>query len=229
MKKFATLVALTALTPFSFADVLAIKADAGLWRTDYDGELGGIPTSDLGYSDENSRFFHIAFEHPIPLVPNARLAYTDINAGRSIYWEDAQLIDSKIDLSHIDATAYYEILDNWVNIDLGISLRKFDGKISANILDSDNRISVDDVIPMGYALFEAELPFTGWSAGAELNLTDFDDYKISDYTLKLKYLFDAVVDLGFEAGYRNFSLTLDKSYGADLDLTGPYASLVMEF
>lgn len=229
MKKLASIIALTTLAPFSFADVLAIKADAGLWRTDYDGDLGGIATSDLGFTDENSRFFHIAFEHPIPLIPNARLAYTDINAGRSISWNDERVVDSTIDLSHIDATAYYEILDNWVNIDLGISLRKFDGKISANLLETDNSISVDDVIPMGYALFEAELPFTGWSAGAELNLTDFDDYKVSDYTLKVKYLFDAVLDLGFEGGYRSFSLTLDKSYGADLDLTGPYASFVLEF
>ncbi|WP_020210445.1 TIGR04219 family outer membrane beta-barrel protein [Gilvimarinus chinensis] len=229
MKKFASVIALTTLAPLSVADVLAIKADAGLWRTDYDGELGGINTSDLGYTDENSRFFHLAFEHPIPLLPNARLAYTDINASRSIRWNNQQIVDSKIDVSHIDATAYYEILDNWINVDLGISLRQFDGEINADLLGSESGISVDDVVPMGYALLEAELPFTGWRAGVELNITDFDDYKVSDYTLKLKYLFDAVVDVGFEGGYRSFSLTLNKSYGADLDLTGPYASLVMEF
>lgn len=231
MKKPAVILALCSafLSPALLADVIGVKGDSGLWRADFGGELGGVSASTLGFSDEDGQFFHLYVEHPIPLVPNARLSYTDISAERSETLANQQLAQSRIDLSHVDATAYYELLDNWVNLDLGLSVRLFDGAIAFDSVAGDQKIELDDGIPMGYLLAEAELPFTGWSAGAELNYTEYDDYTISDYTVKLRYLFDAVLDVGFEVGYREFTLDLDKGFGADTDLSGPYAAFAAQF
>ncbi|WP_339615541.1 TIGR04219 family outer membrane beta-barrel protein [uncultured Gilvimarinus sp.] len=225
----APLVALC-ISATAHADAIGVKGDIGLWRSDYAGDIGSASTSvgSLGYTDETNRFLHISVEHPIPLIPNFRVGYTDINAGRSVEWEGGSA-SSTIELTHLDNTAYYEVLDNWVSIDLGLSLRIYDGRISLATPNTNESMKVDDVLPMGYLLVEAELPFTGWSAGVEGNYTDFSDYQVTDYTLKLRYLFDSLVDLGVEFGYRNQALNIDQGIGADLTLDGPYAAFAFHF
>lgn len=220
---------LTLATPGTMADVLAIKGDLGVWRTDFDGTAGDSHLSDLGFSDENSQYFHLYAEHPVPLIPNFRLAYADITSTQSLSTAGAGLYTAKMDFSHIDATAYYELLDNWVNLDAGISIRTFDGGVSFDSLITSEKLTIDEFIPMLYLLGEVDLPFTGWSVGLEVNYTEFDDYRISDTTAKVRYLFEAVLDLGFEAGIRQFTLDLDKSFGVDVDLNGPYLGLVAQF
>lgn len=230
MRVLFSALCLSAVSSIAHADVIGIKGDIGLWRSDYAGDIGSAatPVDSLGYTDESNRFLHVSFEHPIPLIPNARLAYTDINAGRSVNWNEGSA-NSSIELTHVDGTAYYEILDNWVSLDLGLSLRVYDGRISLMTPETDESMKVDEVLPMAYALLEAELPFTGWSAGVEGNFTDFSDYQVVDYTLKLRYLFDSLVDFGVEFGYRNQAIDISQGMGADLTLDGPYAAFAFQF
>ncbi|MDO3386448.1 TIGR04219 family outer membrane beta-barrel protein [Gilvimarinus sp. SDUM040013] len=211
------------------ADAIGVKGDAGIWRSDYSGDISQFDVSDLGFSEEDNQYFHLYVEHPIPLIPNARLSYADINSSTTFSTAGIDLAQARIDLSHVDATAYYELLDNWVNIDAGISLRKFDGKVNVDAGATDANLNLDDVLPMGYLLVEAELPFTGWSAGIEVNYTEFDDYTISDNTVKARYLFDSLINVGFEVGYRQLEVDLSKGFGIDLKLTGPFAGLALHF
>ena len=77
----------------------------------------------------------------MPLLPNIRLQHSDlnwsgngwINAGTDLNGTPfvvAEQADISLDLSHTDATFYYEVLDNVVDLDLGITARLFDGEAS---------------------------------------------------------------------------------------------------
>ncbi|WP_049721992.1 TIGR04219 family outer membrane beta-barrel protein [Gilvimarinus polysaccharolyticus] len=223
-------VCLSAISTTAQADFIGVKGDIGFWRSDYAGSVGRaeIPVGTLGYTDEGNRFLHLSVEHPVPLIPNFRLAYSDMVAGRSVPWSGGSA-SSTIELTHADGTVYYEILDNWVSLDLGFSVRIYDGNISLVTPALTENMEIDEILPMGYALVEAELPFTGWSAGVEGNYTNFNDHQITDYTLKLRYLFDSLVDLGVEIGYRNQSINIDQGMRADLTLDGPYAAFAFHF
>lgn len=248
MKKLILAATLTALSaPAVHADtVLGVYAGAGSWNADYSGSAGNPSTSlkDLGLKDSSNNYYYIALEHPIPLVPNILLEQTNINSeqtavvSRTFTIDDTEFtandtIASDFDLSHTDATLYYEILDNWVNLDLGITARKFDGYVRAqsasNPADRVN-VKLDQTLPMIYTKVQFDLPFTGFSAGGDVKYISFDGDKITDLSVKVSYLFDSVLDLGVEAGYRQLSLNLDDNgLRADADLKGPYAAVIAHF
>ncbi|MET0356786.1 MAG: TIGR04219 family outer membrane beta-barrel protein [Cellvibrio sp.] len=248
MKKI-TLLAAVAATAASFANadtVLGVYAGYGSWDSSFDGKTGepSITLKDLGVKDEKNNFFYIALEHPIPLLPNIRLAHTEISntqtatINKSFTFDGTtypvnDTIKSEFDLTHTDATLYYEILDNWVNLDLGLTARQFDGFVyaqSTKVTTRNKKEKVDQTLPMLYGKVQFDLPFSGLSAGIEGNYVSYSGDKISDYSAKVSYLFDSVLDIGLEAGYRKLSLTIDEDeLQANVDLKGPYAAVIAHF
>jgi len=248
MKKI-TLVAAIAATAASFANadtVLGVYAGYGSWDTSYDGRAGdpSITLKDLGVKDQKNKFFYIALEHPVPLVPNIRLAHTDISNNQTALISESFTINdvtylvndtvrSELDLTHTDVTLYYEILDNWVNLDLGLTARQFDGFVyaaSTNAPSRNAKEKVDQTLPMLYGKAQFDLPFSGLSVGVEGNYVSYSGDKVTDYAAKVSYLFDSVLDIGLEAGYRKLSLTIDDDdLNAKVNLKGPYAAVIAHF
>ena len=245
MKKLTLLAALAVTTaPLAQADtVLGVYAGFGSWDSSYDGKAGdpSITLKDLGVEDHKNNFYYIALEHPIPILPNIRLAHTDISTKQTATISKAFTIDgtnfavndnvaSEFDLTHTDATLYYEILDNWVNLDLGLTARQFDGFVYAKSTTENKKVKIDQTLPMLYGKVQFDLPFSGLSAGVEANYVSYQDDKISDYSAKISYLFDSVLDIGVEAGYRKFSLTVeDDDLDAEINLKGPYIAAIAHF
>ena len=245
MKKLTLLAALAVTTaPLAHADtVLGVYAGFGSWDSSYDGKAGdpSITLKDLGVKDHKNNFYYIALEHPIPILPNIRLAHTDISTkqtatvtktftidGTTFAVNDS--VDSEFDLTHTDATLYYEILDNWVNLDLGLTARQFDGFVYAKSTTENKKVKIDQTLPMLYGKVQFDLPFSGLSAGVEANYVSYQDDKISDYSAKISYLFDSALDIGIEAGYRKFSLTVeDDDLDAEINLKGPYIAAIAHF
>lgn len=246
MKKLiiSSLLAAFITSPLAHADtLLGVYAGAGIWASDYDGSAGepSITLKDLGVKQHANNYYYIAIEHPIPILPNVRLAHTSIFSKQSADVQKAFTINgtdfivgdtvkSDINLTHIDATLYYEILDNWINFDLGVTARKFDGHVSGSNSTDATYVKIDDVLPMVYGKLQFDLPFTGLSFGVDGNLINYRDNKVNDYSAKFTYLYDTALDIGFEAGYRKMSVTIDQSdLKANVDLTGPYAAFIMHF
>lgn len=246
--KIALISAPFLMTSFAQADtILGVYAGAGTWRADYSGQAGeaddNITLKELGMKEQDNNFYYIALEHPIPVLPNIRLQKTNISSkqtatiSRSFTIDDttfsgSSVVSSDFDLSHIDATLYYEILDNWVNLDIGLTARKFDGHVyaSSSTPVRSERVNVDETLPMLYLKAQFDLPFSGFSAGIEGNYVSYQDSKLTDYTAKISYMFDSAFDIGVEAGYRSMSLTIDEDdITADVDLKGPYAALIVHF
>jgi outer membrane protein len=245
MKKLSLTVALSfAAASFAQADtVFGIYAGAGSWNGEYEGKAGdpSISLKELGVKDHSNNFYYIAIEHPIPVIPNIRLSQIDITSKQSATINRTfvidgtpflvgEKVDSQFDLSHTEAVLYYEVLDNWVNLDLGLAARKFDGYVSAQSATRSEKVKLDDTLPMLYVKAQFDLPFTGLSAGVEGTYVSYDDDKLSDYSAKISYLFDSALDFGLEAGYRKFSLEVDDDdLQGKVDIKGPYAAVIAHF
>jgi len=243
MKKILLATSLTLAAPLAAADFLGVHAGIGQWHADYSGDLGdpSVTTDELGLNSSKNNFFYVAFEHPIPLIPNARIQHTGVTSSQrgeinrefrldNQTYAAGEEVYTDVDLTHTDFTLYYELLDNWVELDLGLTLRRFDGDIYAEG-ESGNSESVDmkATVPMLYGMARFRLPLTGLSVGGHGNVISYDGNELLDLTANVRYELGFVAKFGLELGYRHLSLELDEGTYADLELSGPYAGLTFHF
>lgn len=245
MKKLILATSFTLLcAPLAQADtIFGVYAGVGSWMADADGTAGdpSVSLNELGVEKHANNYFYIAIEHPVPLVPNLRVQQNNINSQQTATITRSFTIDgtnfvvgenihSDFDLSHTDATLYYEILDNWVNIDIGVTARKFKGYVEANSSTRSKKVDIDQTLPLTYAKLQFDLPFSGLSAGFEGNYISYKENDLTDYSAKLSYLFDSAFDVGVEVGYRKMAFNVDESdMQGDFNLKGPYAALIAHF
>jgi len=138
-----------------------------------------------------------ALEHPVPIIPNIRIAAMDAS------YDDDDL-GGEFDQSFVDATLYYEILDTVVEVDLGLTARMMD--LSAG----NDAYEYDSVEPMAYAKVQGNLPLTGLSLGAIANM----GADVSDFEAFVQY--ELAFGLGFNAGYRMIGQDLEYEAGSNL-------------
>ncbi|MEE4246597.1 MAG: TIGR04219 family outer membrane beta-barrel protein [Kangiellaceae bacterium] len=226
--------------------IFGIYAGTGNWKPEFSGSIsnGSTDTIDFGNSgvniaDEDQSGFYIAVEHPIPFVPNIMITEQDMaSSGTGNFTGDfagqsfAGSVDTEFDLSFNDTTLYYEVLDNWVNLDLGITARTFDGL--ARVSDSVNNAIrsedvLDETVPMLYGKARFDLPFTGLSLSVIVNTLSFGDNGITDTSAVLGY--ESSFGLGLEAGVRTFTLDLEDAgnFGSDLEFDGAFVNVTYHF
>jgi len=231
------------------ADFVGLNISASHWTPDLSGSFSSGSSSDiqlnndLGYSDQTSALVSLSFEHPIPLVPNVKYQGAELNASsnstltNNLNFEGQNFvvnsnISSTLDLSHKDIVLYYEILDNWINIDIGLDLKKFDGKVSIRDLDNANNnetINVDETIPMIYLSAPVDLPLTGFYVGANIQQLSIGDSSAEDSTLMVGY--ESSSGLGIEGGIKTFSLELNdaSNLNTNLEYDGLYLNGYFHF
>ncbi len=229
--------------PFANADIVGLGANVSYWNSDLSGTATNRNSAidvedDLNLDSDSNANLSAYIEHPIPLLPNVRLNYTSIKQnGRGEVGASAfdgippgAEVDSELDLDQFDITLYYELLDNWVNLDAGLTVRTFDGELLVEERFPGNQVSrttVDGTLPMGYLAARFDLPLTGASVGAEGNFISFDGDSIFDYNAYGQYEF-AVVQL--RAGYRQMNIDYEDSNDAlDIKIGGPFVSAGLVF
>jgi outer membrane protein len=249
MLKKTALMGLTAaaftLPAASHADTfLGIYLGAYSWQSSFSGDLGTEGDNnidiedDLGFDDsESNTVFYAALEHPVPVLPNIRLQQTSLevsgdNTGANFDFDGITFsgdISTNVDFSHTDLTLYYEILDNWVSLDIGLTARKFDGSILIADGTNSSEVTLDATIPLGYLKAQFDLPFTGLSAGVDGNFIGYSGNTISDVNAMINY--EATFGLGVAVGYRTFGLELDDIDDLNTELTfdGYYAAVTYHF
>lgn len=243
----ALLIALGSSSPIHADTIFGIYAGLESWNSSFGGDFGTLDETEidveetLGLDDESANSLYVAVEHPIPLLPNIKLRRTDIT-----YSEDQQItapieflgadlaigeLNSDIDLSHTDATLYYEILDNWVSLDLGLTVRQFDGgfRLESDVEQTD--ADLDDSMVLLYGSAKFELPFTGFYTRAEGAGFALEDHSHADFTVTLGY--ESTWRFGAELGYRSLTLDLDELnigshlLNSDLELSGLFLALTL--
>ncbi|KXZ66653.1 TIGR04219 family outer membrane beta-barrel protein [Acinetobacter venetianus] len=225
-----TLLALgTSVCGLAQADVIGVKGDLSYWN--YNGEANmaaqtSAPDQDL--DRKGSAQISLAIEHPIPLIPNAKIRYVNLKtqtenevAGQPVY---------DLDIDHTDFILYYEVLDNIVDADIGFGASNLNGDVKTL---GSNKTDIDKTIPVIYGSAGVKLPFTGLSAKAELLYSNVNDTKITDAQAELQYNFidNLLVDVGLKAGYRILDIKLDDYEKNDLkfNFKGPYIGLDVHF
>ncbi len=171
----------------------------------------------------------LILEHPIAVLPNIRyqgynLDSSDnigINPDTGLYGGALNATNSgnsAFDLDHEDIVLYYQLLNNWVDLDMGVDLKRFDGQISQ--IGHSGSVSVDETIPLLYLSARIDLPVNGLYLGANINANVVDlgisESTAQDSTLLLGY--ESGTGLGIEGGIKYFSLELNHADSLDTDL-----------
>ena len=218
------------------ADFIGFKIGANYWEPELTGSFKGdidvIPidlVGDLGLEDITPSNLVLTLEHPIPILPNIRYQNIDLDSSgfnpSANFTYEGQLytgaVTSTLDLSHNDIVLYYEILDNWINLDIGLDVKVFDGEVALSG-SSSTTVPIDETIPLLYLSARFDLPFSGFYIGADFMGASTSDNSMEDTSLMLGYESDS--GLGFEGGIKKFSLEINDvtDINADLKYDGIY-------
>jgi outer membrane protein len=241
------------LSSYVQADTAGIEIGAYQWTPDYSGVMSvdngnQLGTSlniqdDLGFTDEDHNIIWVSLEHPVPFLPNVKIVSSDLDvSASSVLSRDitfggetftaTENITTQVDMSNIEYTLYYELLDNWINLDAGLTFRQYDGVVALNTEPTGSNISeseaLDFTIPLLYVKGRVDLPLTGFFVDGEINIISFDGDSLSDTALSVGYESD--FGLGAKAGYRTFSMEVEESdFTSDLEFKGAYVSVFFHF
>lgn len=254
MKKLTLMAAaLIALSPIVQADTAGFEIGGYQWTPDYSGNVAVNDGSqqgtnldledDLGFSDDSHNVIWLSLEHPLPFLPNFKLVSSDFDtSAASILTRDISFgnesftvnenVATRIDFSNTEYTLYYELLDNWINLDAGLTLRQYDGVITLETDPTGSNVSesedLDFTIPLFYVKGRVDLPLTGFFVDGQMNIVSYDGNSISDTEFSVGYETD--IGFGAKAGYRTFSMEVDEDeFISDLDFSGAYISVFFHF
>ncbi len=230
------------------ADLVGFQIGTSSWTPDYKGSfsLDGVATGtvidiqdDLGFDDESHSDIWIKLEHPLPIIPNIRFVSSDLDAAasstlsRDIIYDDQTFsnstdVNTRFDMTNTELTLYYELLDNWFNFDVGLTLRQYDGQSRISTSTSNASENLDFTVPLFYVDARIDLPFTGLFIDSTMNTFSLDDNAISDINVSLGY--ESSFGLGARLGYRTLELEFDESdLDVDLEFEGTYLNLFYHF
>ena len=226
-------IALSMGTGVALADFVGLNIDA---QQLYVGPSGGTSSydssidivDDFGTQPSEQSSMVLILEHPIAALPNIRYQGFDLDSEAGIYGSDvysgkaltaASDGATAFDLEHENIVLYYQLLDNWVDLDMGVDLKRFDGQLSS-LETSTSTADVDETIPLLHLSARFQLPIEGLYVGANINTAVIDlgisDSDAQDSTILLGY--DTGAGLGIEGGFKSYWLQLNETEDASADL-----------
>ena len=230
-------------TPTAADTIAGLYAGAGIWRAGPGGNIGvaAVDVDSLGLSSESNVYVYVALEHPIPTLPNVKLQHTRLGTSgegilsRQFRLEDVEFsvgepVSTELDLTHTDVVMYYELLDNVVSLDVGGTLRVFNGHARAVSRSGtlSESVGIDLALPMVYGRALVEVP-GGFAVNAEANFIGYGGNSLQDLSAHIAWAYDSAVDVGVEVGYRRLALELDDDAETDVALSGPYVAISLHF
>lgn len=252
MKKILAAAIVAASLPQAASALPLVDFYAGgyQWDQTVSGDVGAGVTADLendlNLDGGGQNVLYFAFEHPIPVIPNIKIKTSDMSADGdgsiSANFElggqtatGSENVSSTLDLTHTDYTLYWGLPLPIVTIDFGLTARQFDGAMAVSGNTYNAAADLDVTVPMGYLKAGIDIPLTGLSVGADMNVISYGDTGITDLDINLTYVLPVipVLDVGITAGYRSFDLEVNPEDfgGSSNDLTakatveGPYFGL----
>ena len=182
---------------------------------------------DLDSDSEGQNSMVLILEHPIRALPNIRYNQglkSDSPARSAQALDNQSVVDGEevsanYELDQDDIVLYYQLSRSQIDLDLGVDLKRFAGEVSFDG-NSENRVDVDETIPLLYLSARYDLSDSGFYLGANINANIIDlglsKSSAQDSTIMLGY--DSGNGLGVEGGIKYFSLDLDKIDSQDSDL-----------
>jgi len=241
MKK--TLGLLLLANTISMADIIGGELNLGYYNhapsgtVQYQGDSLDLKDN-LKWSNQSDMFAKVYLEHPLPIIPNIKLGYTDFtHSGSGTVTTPFQFgnqtfnsdIQTNFNLKMYDLALYYEILDNWVNLDVGVNVKYISGSIAIQSTTQNESTNFNVPIPMLYGKARFDVPTTDLSFQVEGNYVTYEGHTLYDAEIGVRYTF--LLGLGLEAGYKTMKLKLDGIDDLSMDTTfsGAYGKLVWDF
>lgn len=229
--------------------LLGVYVGGDGWRSDVTGRFGNSePAPVFNFDSKTQGSYFIALEHPIPVLPNIRLAHNQLEAeGVSLI--DAQFsfggedftantsVANRVDLTNTDIILYYELLDNSViALDIGVNGKHIKGSASV-VEQTQNGLqgeeSVSQWLPLVYVNSKIGLPLTGLDVFAQGSYIGWSDSRMYDVQAGVAYeIIDSLaVDIRLKVGYRAVNLRLDDidNLYSNLDFKGAFAGIELHF
>lgn len=252
MKKILTTLLSTAvLATIASADFSRVEMGAGAWMQTPKGDMsytdGGANGSNVfDENEETNAYVWMLIKHPIPVLPNLRLEYVNIDSTgvASGQFEDFFAADSKTSLkmTQFDVIPYYNILDNtaWITLDLGLDFKvvsldyQADGVTINGNLNQNYSDKQTIAIPLAYLRARVEIPTTNVGVEADVKYITYDGSTVSDMRAKVDYTLDfiPVVQPALEVGYRVQKIDISSSEvksAMNVDFAGMYVGLMLRF
>lgn len=179
-------------------------------------------TTDTHFNGDDDSVYQVGlyFEHPVPLLPNIR---ADFTPETSFTGTDSIAGTNTVKFSQIDTTLYYELLDNVVDLDIGLTGKFIDGEVTGAVNQS-----FDVVIPMVYVGAGVKIPALPIRLDADLKHVRYSGNSISD--MRIKAVWEVMAGLEAVAGYRYESLKLDEDdIYSTLKIQGPFIGVGYRF
>lgn len=206
----------------SAATLLGFGAEADYYAPTADGHFNYKNTATaFGNDDESGYQIGAYFEHPVPVLPNLRV---DLTTESSFSGSDGSGGVNKVSFEQIDITPYYEILDNVVDLDIGVTFKILEGDVQGAIDQS-----ISEVIPMGYLGAAVRFPGTPLSLAGSVKYLGYGGDSFTDARIKASW--DIAAGVQAHAGYRYESLDISDRYDMNADVTfeGPFVGLGFSF
>lgn len=250
MKKILyTLTCGAVLASSAIADFTRVEMGAGAWMqtpkgnaTYTDGGANGLYTS--SEDRETSPYVWMLIKHPVPVLPNIRLEYVNIeDKGRaSGEFKDFIITSASTTLSYdmkqYDIIPYYNILDNtsWITLDLGLDIKivdiSYDAAPSAPFTGYSD--SATFPLPLLYARGRVQIPSSDLALEADIKYITTGNSTVYDVRAKIDYTlnFIPLIQPALEVGYRVQKIDIDEDEvdaKLDIDFSGVYAGLMVRF
>lgn len=167
---------------------------------------------DQDLKDTNNLSGYLAIEHFVPLLPNAKIKYSDLST-------ETTADSSSTEGSAANAILYYQLFDN--------ELFEFDLGLAYTAIETDSH-NINADLGQAYAAAKFFIPGTGIHAFTEVVSGSVTDDKATDATLGLAYTFnpDSMVNIAVRAGYRFQDATLGEFKQEN---KGLFAGLALHF
>lgn len=143
---------------------------------------------DTDMKDTNNFSGYLAIEHFIPLLPNAKLKYSDLSTETSAG-------STTTDSSATNAILYYQLFDN--------GLFEFDLGLAYTRVETDFQNLTSD-LGQAYGAAKLFVPGTDIHAFTEIITGSISNDKATDTVIGLAYTFnpDSIINIAVRAGYR---------------------------
>jgi len=209
--------------------------------------------NDARLEDKTQGWARLKFDHPIPIIPNIKLAYMPMKFDGSgilkadLKWGDYTYqggteFNLSLKLNRVDTTLYYNLpfvktaTAGKLDIEFGLNVRTimFDGKLSGTTVDNRSvteSASITLPIPMGHLAAEIR-PTSLVSLVGELNYIGYNKNTRYDYIAGLRLNPRVLTPLKpfVEVGYRYEKLKIDEeSVKTDLKVKGLYGFAGVKF
>ncbi len=195
---------------------------------------------ELNITEDNSITFALTLENRYSWMPNLKVQRTkfDIHLSTRLnsnitfngnYFSSGDQLESRINFKHTGYNLYYEILNNDISFDLGITVMKFGGKIQMQSAQLSSVVKLREFVPSGYAKLRYEIPLTSIYMGTEGSMLSMGNNSVTDYIAHIGY--ENETGLVLEVGYHHFSADWNdfSSSGGDLRINSYYASVDFNF